>query len=487
MGNKISRAKNDNEIDNIENLKLPNLLDHIASSYITTQKFTDLEKLYEKEYCDKLIILTSKIIDKYFNNLEIDYLDQRTKNGVEINKMTRQKIIYMTDDDLNSLKKITPLKKKRMCMGISKFYIKIAHIFAAITKTINPSFSYTNNLGKKEIVSLMEKHKIPKNIKTKITKCNLCSRRIHALMTRQNNQNGIVIKPKNCNMNKKYMKKNAFISGGGEDASEPPSLPIEMQTPKVDNKPPVADTLNLNNGNNDILTSKSLFDEPGIPELENLYYDVFDFNKGIYNSMSDNNKNDYNNDLLLFYKTLTGKNTIPIIKDQNGNNVPSIKKFSDIKLTDFHNQILCLEKNDEKYNNLTEEQKQLNNLWKKSHGPSKSKLFVEYAEHLANMIKKTKESEKQLINILEEIFVYWIDPKVKKKTLTINPKLNIDKLEEIIKKTRNIIMKLYIECEKDFQKGLNIFEAIIKKKILELYKNRTKNLETLADKISKTK
>ena len=48
----------------------------------------------------------------------------------------------------------------------------------------------------------MEKHKIPKNIKTKITKCNLCSRRIHALMTRQNNQNGIVIKPKNCNMNK---------------------------------------------------------------------------------------------------------------------------------------------------------------------------------------------------------------------------------------------------------------------------------------------
>ena len=80
MGNKISRAKNDNEIDNIENLKLPNLLDHIASNYITTQKFTDLEKLYEKEYCDKLIILTSKIIDKYFNNLEIDYLDQRTKN-----------------------------------------------------------------------------------------------------------------------------------------------------------------------------------------------------------------------------------------------------------------------------------------------------------------------------------------------------------------------------------------------------------------------
>ena len=33
--------------------------------------FKSLRKLYTKEYCDNLVVLTSDIIQKYFNDLEV--------------------------------------------------------------------------------------------------------------------------------------------------------------------------------------------------------------------------------------------------------------------------------------------------------------------------------------------------------------------------------------------------------------------------------
>jgi hypothetical protein len=249
------------------------------------------------------------------------------------------------------------------------------------------------------------------------------------------------------------------------------NTPLPVDTPK-----PRAD--------DDIVVTKSLYDEQGIPELENLYYDIFDFNKGIYNKMSDENKKQYQEDLLLFYTKFTGNKTIPIIIDDKGNKKPKVTKFSDIKLKDFHNQKLCLKKNDPKYNTLTKNEKEINTIWNKSYGPKKTHLFIKYSEHLAKMIENTKTSEKKLIGILEELFIYWIDPKLKKKTLTINPKINISSLEDIIKRTRKIIIELYINCENDFQTGLNIFEAIVKKQLLEVQKKREKNLKNLANKLS---
>ena len=41
-------------------------------------------------------------------------------------------------------------------------------------------------------------------------------------------------------------------------------------------------------------------DEIGIPELEKLYYDLFNFKLGEFKNMSKNAKQDYNNDLLNF-------------------------------------------------------------------------------------------------------------------------------------------------------------------------------------------
>ena len=75
---------NDYSMDIIKdkNKTFSQTLDFIATEYILSMDFESLTKLYNKKYCDNLIILTSDIIQKYFTDLEIEYLFQRTKNGI---------------------------------------------------------------------------------------------------------------------------------------------------------------------------------------------------------------------------------------------------------------------------------------------------------------------------------------------------------------------------------------------------------------------
>ena len=68
-----------------------------------------------------------------------------------------------------------------MCKGIAKFYISIAHLYAAIVKTINPVYVYEDDRGKKHALSIQNRHKIPRGVTPKLTEINLCSKRVNAL------------------------------------------------------------------------------------------------------------------------------------------------------------------------------------------------------------------------------------------------------------------------------------------------------------------
>ena len=57
--------------------------------------------------------------------------------------------------------------------------------------------------------------------------------------------------------------------------------------------------------------TKSLYDEPGIPELEMLYYDDYDFSNGTYIGVTDEGKEVYINDLEKFYVAFTGGECFP--------------------------------------------------------------------------------------------------------------------------------------------------------------------------------
>ena len=196
MGNSFSSSSNSNKSAEKSFDNFYDIIDYIATYYILTMDFKSLSKLCEKEYCDKLVVITSDIIKRYFNDTEVTYLAQRVKDGLEINDLTKEKVIYVNKDQLETLDISNDaqknLKKKRVCIGIAKFYIKIAHIFAAIVMTINPVYSYKDPTGQTIKTGLMEKDKIPKGVNRQMYKFNICDNRIKALLKGQESKKDMV-------------------------------------------------------------------------------------------------------------------------------------------------------------------------------------------------------------------------------------------------------------------------------------------------------
>jgi len=413
MGNSQSNNLNDNKGN-----KLTKSIDIIATNYILTQNFTDMMNLKDPKYCDNLVIMTSEVMAKNLNNKEITFLAQKLKDGVEINELTNDNVLYMKKDNVNKLDVRTATKKKRLCNGIAKHYIKIAHLFSAIITTINPSYTYKDNYGTSVKVDLKNRHSIPKDKDVKIDRINLCSRRVNALVNNRDftGENGkIKIKPNFCKINSK------------------------TENGKVD--------------------TKSLADEPGIPELDLLYNDIYDYESGSFKSMSDNMKAQYKTDLQTFYSSFTGNKNMP----------DDVSKFSQIKLRDYHNSAGC----------------QPGNVYNKEYDGTTggSTLFKQYADHVNKMITEANSNQDKLLEIIDKLFVFTVNNETLKKEITINPKLDDKLLQELTDKSRDIIIKLYVKCEEDFIKGLQIFEAIVENQLKEVTKHQIENLEKKIEKV----
>ena len=417
MGNTNSSQKSQNEFNNFYNI-----IDYIATYYILTMDFKSLSKLSEKAYCDKLVILTSDIIERYFNETDVTYLAQRIKNGQEVNDLKKERLSFINKDNLESLDISNDaqksLKKKRVCIGIAKFYVKIAHVFAAIVMTINPVYSYKDATGQTVKTGLMEKDKIPKNVDRKLYKLNICDNRIRALKKGEEYDDAtgtVTMQPRVCDMN-------ATKTG----------------------------------------LEKTLADEPGITELMNLYLDDnYDYSNGTFTGMSEDTKKQFMKDLKAFYTAFTGNETMP----------PEITKFSDIKLRDYNKKPGC-----QSDKPILKAKYRLN---------KKDELFVNYAENIKKMIQSAADNQSKLLNVINEIFTYVIDPYSSKKVIRINPKLTEESLQKAIENTRKFIVELYIKCETDYVNGIKIYEAIVESKILETTQKQIENLQKEAKTIIK--
>jgi hypothetical protein len=421
MGNKPSSSKNTPEKE-FENFY--DVVDYIATYYILTMDFKSLSKLSEKEYCDKLIILTADILDKYLNEKHITYLEQRVKDGVEVNTVNNEKFLFINRDvfddlDISNDTKLgirKNIKKQRVCIGIAKFYVKIAHIFAAILMTINPIYSYTDTAtGLTMRTTLMDKDKIPKGIKKEILKLNICDNRISALRNKEL---------------------------------------IYEETGKVTLQPNICD-LNIGEYN----MEKNLGDEPGIPELMQLYFDKYDDKTGSFIGMTEETELLFKKDLQKFYTAFTGNRTMP----------PEITRFSDIKLRDYNKQPNCLGI-DPKFRS-------------KVRISTKDDLFKAYAENIRNMIHTAANNQTKLLEVINELFTYTPDPKTQQKVIRVNPKLTEESLKAIIEKTRKYIMELYLKCEADFENGVKIYNAIVESKNAEILPRQIDTLSEESDKL----
>ena len=413
MGNTSSDTK--------QKKTLPEIIDYISANYILTQNFTDMEKLADMTYCDKLAILTSRVVDKNTSNLDIKYMTQRLKKGIEINELKEDKLLFFPKAQLNDLDVINKTQKRRLCIGIARFYVKIAHLFAAIVTTVNPTYTFKDAEGNAKEVDLSKKHEIPNDAKASVKQVNLCNQRLNALLNGESyleedlkGKSEIKVKPNFCGVNYDF---SAF-------------------------------------------KTKSLMLEPGLPELEKLYFDKYDYDNGGFVGMTKKMREEvYEKDVETFYKVFTGNDEIPLV-----NGVKSIKNFSQIQMYDYKKIEGC----------------EANGIYTKEYtGSLKDKLFSKYAENIQIMLNKTKATQEKLLNFIDELFEFDINSQTNKPEIIIKKSLTESKLDLLAKDIRKTIIHLYINCELDFSEGLKLFEAIVAKVVKDTVLVQDKNLETI--------
>lgn len=397
------------------------VIDYIATHYILTMDFKSLSNLSDNKYCDNLVVLTADIIEKYFTDMDVTYLEQRIKNGIESNDLVNGQVSFISKEMLDSLDISNDARKsvlkRRVCIGIAKFYVKIAHVFSAIVMTINPVYSYKDIDGNTVKAGLLEKDKIPKAVNRRLYRLNICDNRIKALSKgmETDTAGNVTIKPTICRMN--------------------------------------------TNKHGHLMT---VADEPGMAELTRLYLDDnYDYSTGSFTGMSEETKKQHLNDLQVFYTAFTGNKNMP----------SEITRFGDIKMRDYSKKPGCHDDTPILKSKIT-----LN---------KNDKLFVAYAKNIQQMLEQAAANQTKLLDVINDLFSYVIDPYTGKKVIRVNPKLNNDTLQKVVEKTRKLIVNLYVTCEEDYVKGVKLYEVIVESKIFETTQKQIAKLEAEASKLIK--
>jgi hypothetical protein len=286
----------------------------------------------------------------------------------------------------------------------------------------------------------MQKDSIPSNADFTVSKINLCSERIDALKG-----NGLDVREKEQEQEQEQEQEKQ------DDNEEKEEEQKGGEEEKITIHPEIC-SVNLDkNGETNYLN-----EEPGINELIDLYFDGdYDYKTGKFLGMTTETEKKFQDDLKRFYLALTDSEEMP----------SGIKKFSDIKLRDYSKKKFC------------------ETPQKAFTGSYKDKLFGEYANNLKTMIQSVNKKQDELLDIINKIFVYVLDPVTKKDVIRVNPDLTEDGLQEIIGETRNLIVELYLKCEEDFVEGVKIYEAIVESQIFETTQKHIDQLEKERDKL----
>ena len=475
MGNYSSTIKNKNKnknhesVLNVKELNYNNTeflakLNEIATDYILGQNFQDMVRLTNSKYCNDLVIITSKILKKSFfsNQIQVIY-----------KQISESDIHHMSYASGSSQKEQT----KKMCIEIAKYYVKIAHLFAAIITTLNPVFSWRSSASSSRAV--LSPH-VPREQKTgvqgvegidgvedlssSIEKTTLENKHYISQMAKD-------IKIENLNFCNSRI---ADLMDMDElaDLLHDESIMNGLQTPSEIKIKTKLCSSNLNNASNmvddntgAIRKGKTVYDLPGFAELSRLYNDKYNVSKGRFDKMSAKSREEKKRNIDLLYTLFTGNHSPP----------KGIKSFRDIPLHSFSDTADCSTSN--------------SMLNKTYIGNTKDKLFVDYVEQVKIMIYESNMTRNSLLEIIDNIFITDTseesddieDKNGAKMKYIIDPNLTYEELNNLIDETRKIILKLYINCEKNFIHTLKILQAIIEAQMFETGQRQIRELQRNID------
>lgn len=455
----INKNKNSNSVLNFKELNNNNSeflskLNEVATDYILGQNFQDMIRLTNSKYCNDLVIITSKILKKSFfsNQIQVMY------------KQISESDIYSGQSILGISGSSQKEQTKKMCTEIAKYYVKIAHLFAAIITTLNPVFSWRSSASSSRAIlsphippeppvrtgveqgvegvedvektTLENKHYISEIAKdVKIENLNFCNSRIADLMDMDELTD--------------LLDDESIVNG------EQPVSEIKIKTKLCSSNLNNSSSAGTGTGTSSV---KTVYDLPGFAELSRLYNDKYNASKGRFDKMSAKSRDEKKRNIDLLYTLFTG----------NPNPPKDIKSFRDIPLHSFSDTADC-----------SSPDSMLNKTYV---GNTKDKLFVDYVEQVKKMIYDSNMIRNSLLEIIDSIFITNTSSESgDKMKYIIDPNLTYEELNNLIDETRKIILKLYVNCEKNFIHTLKILQGIIEAQMFETGQRQIRELEKSID------
>jgi hypothetical protein len=101
--------------------------------------------------------------------------------------------------------------------------------------------------------------------------------------------------------------------------------------------------------------------------------------------------------------------------------------------------------------------------------PKSGGAFAAYSSHIKTMIKNADTARAKLLDVIDKLFlIVEMNPTgsetsgtSSKPAITIHPELTYERLDELINQAREMIIQLYVGCERDFYTGMKLLHVII--------------------------
>ena len=409
-------------------------IDRIATDYILSMNFQDMENMTTENGCGKMVLIVEGILKKNTTEVDLSSLDKSTGGLFSLAAPPSGKesiFVFPKDEDIQKKTDVSdPKTKLNMCRNIAKFYVQVAHLFAAIIMTINPKYEYTKD-GETKRVGIMERKDIPEGALNSVR---------------------IVLEENFCSLRKNILLENSNLNDNSNSNNE---ISIAVPYCSMDDK------------------ITSIGNSRGIKELEALYNDEYDTSTGLFSKSASSDK-EYKKMVAEFYNAIYGTGTGTAPNTLSDINMPKDNTKEGCYATSNGTMKSDVEKDDESDDD--DETKTSPIEFKKAVFREKytgvdSGLYRDFKNNIEKMKTVAEKNTTDIFATLGILFDLSKDP------ITINPKITPENIESLIETTRENIKNLYLQCEIDFQEGLKLFKQIAISNIAQLITQDLENTE----------
>lgn len=461
--------------------QLRSTMKQIASTYILKAPFSELRQLasYNQKQLESYVFLTAEILNKTMSDREIEYLYTDIRGRP---KVTTEPVIFFKTADAKALDVPNAEKKRRLAVGIARFYVRILQLYAAIIDTLDPEFFTALDSPREYVVERLGHDyraddgsgfrtayhfsEVPagtgaeggaETYKQLLTPMSLCGRRLWALTgsltesfdVKKNTDpiTGMVrIKNHICDLHTNKSVRSETVAEKKPPAAGPVYIfgAVPQQEVKKQNKI--------------IRGPKAMKFEMGINSLEQLFLNSYNLMTGKFEfvgtppSADRPQRADMN--ALAQYRTLIQRYSTIFGDTSRG----SAARLSEIVLSPIHEQPYCRGSSNPK-NKDPDADALLN------HSILVSSASPKLAAYLA-AVKKMKTGmdgyRKRLLTIVNGMFVRIVPGEGSSVPpyFTLNPRLTEKSLEGLVEQTRTILAEMYAKCHIDFMEAVRIFVDI---------------------------